>query len=54
MEGVRTDLDSGADFAQLRRALQHDAGEALAREAKRRGKAADAAARDHYGQILHE
>src|SRR5688500_4114905 len=46
MPGVRRDLDAGADFAELRRLLEHHRAEALARERQRRSEAADAAAGD--------
>ena len=46
---VGSKLNARADFAQRRGLLQHDAGDALLREADRGGKAADAAARDQHG-----
>ncbi len=46
MKRVRPELDAGADFAQCRGLFEQDRGNPLLREAKRRGEAADAAARD--------
>src|SRR5690242_21128399 len=47
--GIGRDLDAGADLAELRRLLEHDRAEALARQRERRSEAADAAAGDDYG-----
>ncbi|MEI2735834.1 MAG: hypothetical protein V9G24_14175 [Rhodoblastus sp.] len=45
-EGVGTELDAGADFADLRRLFENRDLEALPRQRQRRGEPADAAA-DH-------
>jgi hypothetical protein len=52
MPGVRRQLDAGADLAELRRLLQHDHAEILAREGERGGKTADAAAGDDHGLFV--
>jgi hypothetical protein len=51
VEGVRAELDAGADLADLGRLLQHLDLEALAHQRQRGGQAADAAA-GHQHQLL--
>jgi hypothetical protein len=46
MKGVRPKLDPGADFAEGCGFFEQDRANAFLGEAERRGKAADAAARD--------
>ena len=46
MEGVGPELDAGADLAERCGFFQQDRANALLRQAKRGGEAADAAARD--------
>ena len=48
MPGVGSELDAGADLAELRRLLEHHRTEAFAREGERGGEAADAAAGDDH------
>ena len=50
--GVGRELDAGADLAELRRLLQHDRAEALARERERRGEPAYAAAGDDHRLLV--
>src|SRR4029078_9652088 len=47
--GIGCDLEARAYLAELRRLLEHDALEALARQSERGGEAADAAAGDDDG-----
>jgi len=53
VKGIRTDLDAGADLAELGGAFEYDGGNALARQSERAGQPADATASDDYGQGLH-
>ena len=46
MKSVGPELNAGADLAELRRFLEHEAGKAFLSEAERRGQPADAAAGD--------
>ena len=52
VEGVRAELDAGADLAEDRRLLEDDRAEALLGEAEGGGDAADAAAGDEDGESL--
>ena len=48
MKRVRSELDAGADFAERGSLLQQDRTNAFLCQPKRRGEAADAAARDQH------
>src|SRR6201995_401883 len=50
MEGIRTELDAGADLAERGGLLQEDRADAFLGETERGGETADAAARDQDWQ----
>ena len=50
-EHVRSELDAGTDFAEIRRRLEHMYAKPLARERQRDRQTADATAGHEYGQV---